>query len=249
MKGALIKHWGVAGFMTALCLIIGLEDIKATHIRAGEIIAERVQTPQGLTYKFTVIGFTDNESPIIFAQGTIDFGDGSENAQLDELGELLTIDIGNLVDFNIVEFTHTFPAPGLYTITYMEANRNADILNMDNSVNTPFYIETQILIDPLLGPNNTPRFLADPIDRGVVGAAFLHNPAAFDIDGDSLSYRVVIPRQDLGVEVLNYVFPNDAKFGGTTQDGDIPTTYTLDEINGTITWDAPSARLTAIHAS
>jgi len=133
MKGALIKSWGVTSVLTALWLIIGLQDIKATHIRAGEIIAERVQTPQGLTYRFTVIGFTDNDSPIIFAQGTIDFGDGSETVQLDELGDLITIDIGNMIDFNLVEFTHTFPAPGLYTITYMEANRNADILNMANS--------------------------------------------------------------------------------------------------------------------
>ncbi|MCZ6522048.1 MAG: gliding motility-associated C-terminal domain-containing protein, partial [Bacteroidetes bacterium] len=74
---------------------------------------------------------------------------------------------------------------------------------------------------------------------GVLVPDFMHNHASYQIDGDSLSYIIVITRQELGGEELNNDFPNDAKFGGTTQDGNIPTTYTLDELNGTITWDAP----------
>ena len=217
-----------------------------THIRAGEIIATRVQTPQGLTYRFTLFGYTDAESPIIFAQGMINFGDGSDPRQVDQLAQeqggeiILDQDLGNLVEFNKVVVTHTFPAPGRYTISYMESNRNADILNMDNSVNTPFYVETQIIIDPLLGPNNSPQLLVPPIDEGAVGTKFLHNPGAFDIDGDSLSYKIVIPKQDRDLEVSNYVFPNDPKFGGTREDGGLPTVYSVDAITGDVLWDAPA---------
>ncbi len=223
-------------------------NCHATHIRAGEIKAIRLQSPQGLTYEFTLFGYTDAESPIIFAQGTIDFGDGSPPRQIDQLaieqgGEIiLDQDLGNLVEFNKVVVTHTFPAPGRYTISYMEANRNADILNMDNSVNTPFYIETQIIIDPLLGPNNSPELLVPPIDEGAVGTRFLHNPGAYDIDGDSLSYRVVIPKQDRDLEVINYVLPNDPKFGGTREDGGLPTIYQLNALTGDVLWDAPGTQ-------
>ena len=47
-----------------------------------------------------------------------------------------------------------------------------------------------------------------PIDNGIVGIRYIHNPGAFDPDGDSLSYELVIPLQDDFNEVTNYRFPN-----------------------------------------
>ena len=71
-------------------------------------------------------------------------------------------------------------------VSYFEQNRNDGILNMDNSIDTPFFIETEILIDPFFGLNNTPVLLIPPIDNGAVGIKYIHNPGAFDTDGDSL---------------------------------------------------------------
>lgn len=245
LPGMVRKATGLVWVLWVGFAFLASTNSWATHIRAGEIKATRQQSPQGLTYEFTLFGYTDAESPIIFAQGMINFGDGSDPRQIDQLAQeqggeiILDQDLGNLVEFNKVVVTHTFPAPGRYTISYIESNRNADILNMDNSVNTPFYIETQIIIDPLLGPNNSPVLLVPPIDEGAVGTKFLHNSGAYDIDGDSLSYMVVIPKQDRDLEVSNYVFPNDPKFGGTRQDGGLPTVYSLDALTGDVLWDAP----------
>jgi hypothetical protein len=94
-------------------------------------------------------------------------------------------------------------------VSFREFNRNADIVNMDNSVNTPFYVETVIIIDPFFGCNNTPVLLNPPIDDACVGVTYLHNAGAIDADGDSLSYEFTIPKQDQDIPVINYRFPDD----------------------------------------
>src|SRR5690554_5189413 len=66
-------------FRYSLLIIIGflatVHQAMATHIRAGEIIAERISV-QALTYRITVVGYTDTGSSVIFGPGEINFGDG-----------------------------------------------------------------------------------------------------------------------------------------------------------------------------
>lgn len=227
-----------------LSLLFCLEKAIATHIRAGEIVAVRVSN-SSLTYKFTVVGYTDTGSSVVFGGGEIDFGDGtvlnlSENSDANG-----TSPLEDEVAYNFFEITHTFSAPGKYTVRYNERNRNAGIQNMSNSVDTPFYIETTILIDPFVGLNNTPVFLVPPIDKGAVGAAFIHNPGAFDSDGDSLSYRITEPKQALDRVVNNYLSPADPEFysdylNGNEDQNDIPV-FEIDPISGNVLWDAPGA--------
>ena len=100
----------------------------------------------------------------------------------------------DLIRVSTYVITHKFPGPGEYTITFREFNRNADILNMSNSVNTPFYVETTIVIDPLLACNSSPVLLVPPVDKGCTGKRYVHNPGAYDPDGDSLAYHFTIPK-------------------------------------------------------
>ncbi|MDZ7648032.1 MAG: hypothetical protein U5K54_13120 [Cytophagales bacterium] len=79
-------------------------------------------------------------------------------------------------------------------------------------MDTRFYVETQIIIDPFLGCSNTPRLLVPPIDKGCTGAAFYHNPGAFDPDGDSLSFELTIPKREKDANVFGYLDPNAKKF-------------------------------------
>ncbi|MEM8893974.1 MAG: gliding motility-associated C-terminal domain-containing protein [Bacteroidota bacterium] len=225
--------------------LLTILEVKATHIRAGEIIARRVSN-SSLEYEFTIIGYTDTGSSVQFGGGEVNFGDGTIIDILeDEVFFQETIDIGDEIAVNTFRISHTFQAPGTYTIRFREFNRNAGIVNMDNSVDTPFYIETQIRIDPSAGLNNTPVLLAPPVDKGAVGARYIHNPAAFDPDGDSLSYHVVIPRQDVDIEVANYRFPNAPEFYQDFQNGreDVPgpPIFRVDSITGDVIWDAPGA--------
>ena len=122
---------------------------QATHLRAGEITLERVSCTD-LTFKITITVYTDMGSPIKFGDGILDFGDGSTPLTTPTIDNTSRPDLGPEVGTVSFTTTHTFGGPGKYVISYLEANRNAGILNMSNSVETRFYVETQIIIDPFL---------------------------------------------------------------------------------------------------
>lgn len=236
-------------FRTAIFLsfiILCSSELHSTHIRAGEIIAKRISSTS-LTYEFTIIGYTDTGSEVEFGGGKFDFGDGNIIDVLDESAlSAQKILLDNQVALNLFKVIHTFQAPGRYVVSYFEQNRNAQIVNMENSVDTPFFIETEILIDPFFGLNNTPVLLIPPIDNGIVGIRYIHNPGAFDPDGDSLSYELVIPLQDELNEVTNYRYPNSQEFyingfNEGREGGLGPPLFTLDSITGDLIWDAPGA--------
>ncbi len=233
-------------FIAALMLFTG--RAQATHLRAGEITIER-QSCSNLTFRITITVYTNTGSEILFGEGILDFGDGTaplttptiENTPRDDLGP----NIGT-VSFTT---THTYAGIGRYVISYIEPNRNAGILNMFNSVETTFYIESQIYIDPFLGCDNSPKLLVAPIDKACTGAAWFHNPGAYDPDGDSLSYELTIPKKEQGLEVDNYRDPNVREFydrigliyGQSNEDGDDVPTFEINPVTGTLVWDAPGA--------
>jgi gliding motility-associated-like protein len=221
-----------------LFLLAGISQAWATHIRAGEIIAERVSV-QNLTYKITVVGYTDTRSSVIFGPGKIDFGDGREVELQTESDFSVVEDLGNQIEKNTFVITHTFQGPGTYTIRFQEFNRNDKTLNMDNSVNTPFYVETQITIDPFIGVNNSPVLTIPPVDNGAINVRYIHNPGAFDPDGDSLAYELDLPKQQYQRPVNNYRSPGSAEFSFSQEDGTTPAYLSIDEIYGDLIWDAP----------
>ncbi len=217
--------------------IVIQHHVNATHIRAGEITATLIDC-QNYSYLFTITGYTDTGSTVQFGAGEIDFGDG-RIVQLNTQDYDLKQDLGDEIAINIFREEHTFPGPGTYTVTFRELNRNANVINMDRSVDTPFYIETTIVIDPLLGCNNTPVLTIPPVDGACTGVSFVHNPGAYDVDGDSLSYKIVIPKQNRDQPVNNYRYPNSTEFGGAQEDGATPTLFTLDPVTGDLVWNSP----------
>lgn len=120
---------------------------------------------------------------------------------------------------------------------------------MFDSFNTTFFIETVINIDPLLGCDNSPFLLVPPVDKACTGAAWFHNPGAYDIDGDSLSYELTIPRKDKLKDVVGYLEPINRKFydqigldySRAREDQSGPPLFSIDPVSGTLKWDAPGA--------
>jgi hypothetical protein len=237
------NFWSTAGLF--LFFILSPFVTYATHLRAGEITVERINC-SSLTFRITITVYTNTGSEIKFGEGLLDYGDGDtdttptiENTKRPDLGE----DVG-LVTFSIL---HTYAGPGRYVISYLEPNRNGGILNIFNSVETRFYIETVINIDPFLGCNNSPKLLVPPIDKACTGAAWFHNPGAYDPDGDSISFELTIPKREKGQVVGNYRDPNnkefydkiDVPYGTANEEGIGPPTFDIDEVTGTLIWDAP----------
>jgi hypothetical protein len=216
----------------------------ATHLRAGEIIVERVNC-NSLTFRITVTVFTNTINTNVLFGGEddwLDFGDGTRML-VPETNNTLRPDLGEGIATASFSVLHTFSGFQAYTVSYSEPNRNEGVVNMDGSVNTRFYIETKIIIDPFLGCNNTPKLLVPPIDRACTGVAWFHNPGAYDPDGDSLSYELVIPFREKATTVVNYKDPSDPKFytnfANGNEAGTGSPTFSINSTDGTITWDAP----------
>ncbi|MDH5399803.1 MAG: gliding motility-associated C-terminal domain-containing protein, partial [Cyclobacteriaceae bacterium] len=242
------RHFLLAGLVLFL-VIASLNHSKATHLRAGEIIVRR-DNCSSLTFTITVIVYMDKESSVKFGEGTLRLGDGSDpdgdekvGFKLPEIDPVYRPDLGGLITTASFTYQHTYGAPGRYIISYFEHNRNADILNIANSVSNPFFIEAEINIDPFLGCNNSPVMLIPPIDKACTGVAFFHNPGAYDPDGDSLSFELVIPKKDVGTPVDNYRNPTSPEFfvksDYLNEDKTGPPEISIDPVTGLFKWDAP----------
>ncbi len=210
-------------------------SLKATHNRAGEITYKWIS---GLAYEVTITTYTkigaigdnkctlelfwgDNTSTVVKRAngpltGPCPPGIGS--------GEPIT----STVRKNIYIAEHTYVSSGIYLVYFEDPNRNGGVRNIPGSVNVPFYVQSEIVISPGLGPNSSPIFTNPPIDDGCIKRRFEHNAGAHDPDGDSLVYTLVPCR--------------------TTNGSIIPTTYDpsfvkdlvkIDPVKGDLIWDVP----------
>ncbi len=206
-------------------ILLFLISIKgyATHNRAGEITYIHVS---GLTYKITVTTYTKDSSPADRPSLGISWGDSTP---LDSIPRTSKIYLGNDVNQNIYEGTHTYPGPNVapYIISVEDPNRNANIINIPNSVNIPFYIETELFINPFAGVNNSPVLLNPPIDNACVGFPYIYNPGAVDADGDSLYYSLKKSRGQSGQIIPAYQFPTAS------------ISLSINSFTGDLIWDSP----------
>lgn len=206
--------------------------LLATHNRAGEIT---VRQTGDLTIEVTVTTYTkttstqaDRDSVRVF------WGDGSSQYIYRINGD--GTPLANDRKLNYYVASHTYPGRATYTISMMDPNRNGGIINVNrpNSEGVPFYIEaTYTFLNPQFqGYNNTAILLQPPIDFACVGQRYIHNPTAYDSDGDSLAFEFIVPLQDSGLNVPNYFFPHQVEPG--------PDNFmTLDVLNGNIVWNTP----------
>ena len=210
-----------------LLLVIGLLfcfafTARATHQRAAEITYTWLG---GNAYEFTLTCYTYTPSPAGLQRDSllVQWGDGLEEyiprVVLQNLGEDYTL--------NVYKQIHNYSSSGTYTISMEDANRNFGVINVPNSVMVPMHIETELVINPFLGYNNSVQLLNAPVDKGCVGKLYLHNPSAYDPDGDSLSYRLVTCKGQDGIEIPGYTLPQASQ------------AFVIDSVTGELRWDAP----------
>lgn len=204
------------------CIMVLLaQQVCATHNRAGEITFEQVK---GFTYRITITTFTYTLSPADRSYLEVDWGDRSSST-------VVRRGILNLPDYyrmNVYDTIHTFPGPGVYEVVVQDPNRNFGVVNIPNSVNVVFAISTTILVSPQLEQNSTPVLLSMPIDKAARGHIFVHNPVAFDIDGDSVSYKLSTCRGENGEPIESYTLPEASN-----------QPLYIDSRHGNLVWDSP----------
>ena len=209
-------------FLVISLLLIGFTNVFATHNRAGEITYKWIS---GTTYGITVTTYTNTyQTQADRCELTVIFWSGSQlidsivvprtNGGLTGLTNCTTADGQLLSQFpntklNIYYGTYTFTGPGTYRMTMDDPNRNAGTCNVNNgnSVNTAFSIVTEVVINPLLGPDDSPQLLNIPLDQACEYVCFYHNPGAYDPNGDSLAYSLVPCSDVYGTTVMQWVFP------------------------------------------
>ncbi len=235
-------------FYTLLFVVITLfvgGEAMATHLRAGEITATRVSCLDR-TYRITVTVYIDTGSGVHFGgPGEILFFGDSTWVEVPDTPTTPRPDLGTNMGMATFTVLHTYAGPGRFLIRYAEPYRNGGVVNIASPLSTLFYIETSIEINPFVGCDNSPRLLVPPIDKACVGSAWYHNPGAYDIDGDSLSYELIVPKMGLGQNVVNYRAPNSREFYLASQypigneDQSHPPDFSINPVTGTIIWDAP----------
>lgn len=216
-----------------ICLVTGA---YATHYRAGELTYEQLSY---LTYKVTVTTYTtDINVPPDSDTLTVEWGDGSQSTAFRNPPNGQTL--GNNIKVNTYTAEHTYLGPlPYYIISVTDPNRINGIenINRGGSVNVAFYIEDTLRIynPSFVGGNDSPILLNPPIDFANVNDTFYHNPAAYDPNGDSLTFELVPPLQATSVQVPNYEYPDQINPG-------IDNNFTIDSRTGEIVWAVPKKR-------
>lgn len=216
-------------FYILIIVILSISiQLQATHNRAGEITYEQVSD---YTFKFTVITFTNTKPtsegvvPADRPQLEINWGDGTYSI----MDRQAYYDLPDYYRKNIYTATHTYAGASTYEILVEDPNRNEGVDNIPNSVMVVFSIKTILQINPALGFNNTPILLNPPVDKAAVNQIFIHNPAAFDPDGDSLSYEMTVCTGENGEPIESYQFP----------ESQFEPIY-IDAITGNLIWNTPT---------
>lgn len=204
-----------------IILILYASNLFATHNRAGEITYEHIS---GYKYKITIYTYTYTLSDADRDSLEVSWGDKTTSyIQRDNWT--------NLPDYykkNVYVGYHTYPGPGTFEIVMEDPNRNEGVLNIPYSVNVKFALKTVLQINPVIGPNSTPILLNMPIDRAAVNNIFVHNPAAYDPDGDSLSYKMAVCLYQGGEPIPEYTLPEASTY------------IKVDPVTGDLIWDSPT---------
>ena len=184
------------GVLLLLTLVVG-GQAQATHVRAGEIIA-RPDSLDPLVWDFTIFIYRDKKG--INAKELLFFpGDLITPVKLTD-PDVTVVQLPDVPDTEvwIYRYRHRYSASqAFYTARAVVENRNANVINFGNGNSSiySFYVETRISLDRLnVGINNSPILTNPPVERACTGRLYKHNPAAVDPDGDSLSYRLILPR-------------------------------------------------------
>ncbi len=191
---------------------------EATHLKGGYIRVERL-SPNGYTYRITLHIFTSAASNVSV---------GGPNSSLDP-GDGTSLSIPSIIPTPVDEFSgqviysteYSYQAPGVYTISFREPNRNMGVINLPGSVQIAFYIETRIVVDDGSPAFATPEFLTTPILLTALGGEYSYGITAVDRQGYTLVFDTGIPRSPSSLADV-YTLPEN---------------YHVNRYSGLVTWD------------
>lgn len=232
-RGLLSKLGLLGGVKCGLGLVWGLvfflPNAQATHNRAGEITYTHVE---GLTYEILITTYT-KQSAIADRPWLFLYWGDEQDEPIDSLERESTVDIlADDLRINTYRGLHTYGGPGAFVIQVIDPNRNDGVLNIEGSVDVPFSISSTLYINPLAGHNNSAQLLNSAQQNACLNQPWIHNPGAYDPDGDALTYSL-IPCTGYDAEPIpSYIFPDEV-----SPANDI---FEIDPQTGDVTWESPA---------
>ena len=226
--------------LLVIILLIGFTNIYASHIRAGEITYKYSgDASHPYRYHITITTYTKwiDISSIDNCTLPIHFGDGDsaivarDNGSSGLLCPGIATDgvlIGATTRKNTYEVDHNYTGAGTYIITIEKQARNGSICNIPSSSDQSFFLQSELVINPFLGHNDSPTLSFPPIDDACVGACFEHNPGAYDADADSLYYSLSICYGNTGLPIPGWFYPPNM------------SPSSINPNTGLLTWCAPT---------
>ena len=202
-------------------IIFSFEKTFATHNRSGQITYKHLY---GLTYEATIETYTFTGTTADRCDLMLYWGDGTSEALLrtngpaggdcEHFGELLDANTKK----NIYVGQHTYAASSTYIIYMEDPNRNGGIINIPNSVNVPFYIESLINVwDPKYCYVNSVNFFSTiTYIKSLNDNSFKFNLTAYDPDQDSISYELVPCKGEGGFDIPGYYIPSGVSLNAYT---------------------------------
>ncbi len=232
-----VRFTAAAFLVLAWCRPI---QVPATHLRAADILVEP-DCSQPLTFRITVIAYLNTLSATRFGTSSqLYFGDGGV-VTIPLTSTTPRPDLGPNIGTASYSVLHTYTTAGTFTVTYHERDRSRGVLNIANSEDVPYVSFVTFTTNPALGCNHYPVLSVPPLDRACKDVAFLHNPGAYDVDGDSLSYELTVPAASPTASAP-YTSPIDPRYytnyalGNEEDTG--PPIFRIDPRTGQLTWDA-----------
>ncbi|GGK59251.1 hypothetical protein GCM10011405_04190 [Rufibacter glacialis] len=197
-----------------------------------------------MKFFFTLVTYSVAPPPFEDLEATLYFGDCTSQ-RVPRYSRTLLSNGQNSTFVNTYRFEHIYSSPGTFTVTFVGENRNGGVVNISSSVQQTFFLQRTLTVDPFLGVNRSLRFQIPPIDVAVRNQVFVHNPGAYDPDGDSLSFKMLEPRifheNDACGNPQGRTAPNYRgleNFLGRMY-ASRPAGLTLDRNTGQLTWNTP----------
>ncbi|MCB0793404.1 MAG: hypothetical protein KDB88_01595, partial [Flavobacteriales bacterium] len=198
--------------------------LSATHNNGGEILYEHLS---GTSYLIRIRTYTDVSSPADRPYLTLLDGDTVPRTSIqfypgNECGE---------IQRNEYTIERTFPGPGTYLLEVEDPNRSSALMNISNADQEALFLQAVLVIDPMLGPNTSAVFTSTPLDVSWQWGVLHHDLAAWDADGDSLSYELVPSVGTGGQLIVGYLYPHEIVPG--------PNNWSWVDADGVFHWDRP----------
>jgi hypothetical protein len=195
-------------------------QMKASHLMGGQITGRQIT---GLQYEITLTLYRDSLGIPIGNPEQLRYYDNAStliatHSVLHDPGVML----GNGVELYVYRDTMDFPAPGNYTVNYLNCCRNASILNIIMPASTSMALRLKIEV----GNNSSPEFLNNPIPFAQINQPYVYNPLPFDADGDSLAWELVTPSDD----------DTSAAFGYSHPFATVSDPFSMDSLTGEISF-------------